>query len=333
MNLLQPMLEYFGLRKQPFAPTADPAYFYATPQHRECLCRIWTGVEGGFGPVVVLSSPGTGKTLLMRKVLSHMALEPDRYNTAVIASPSPTWTAMTLLEAMLDGFGLTSDGGSFSTQLDAFYRYLLEQPERINVLIVDDAQSLTRRGQIELLRLTQNIETPERKLLNLVIFAQMSWRNALQEADSFSQRANAIVTLPPLSRDDLQRMVEFRLRQAGAADSTGFFTPEALRVIHERSHGIPRTALTLCRNSLIVAALAKTRPIGAEVVDYTVERTFLTEPELMAPPPSATPALEEEFDRESDSAALPEMGPKRGTRPHEEQANQLLLRAARQRQA
>lgn len=333
MNLLQPMLDFFGLREQPFAPTADPAYFFATPQHRDALFRIWTAVEGGFGPVVVLSSPGMGKTLLLRKILTHMSLEPERYNAGVVASPSPTWTALSLLETVLDRFGVESDGRSFSAHLDAFSRYLLENPERTNVLIIDDAQNLTRRGQIELLRMTQNLESPQRKLLNLVIFAQTSWMSALQEAENFTQRASAVVTLAPLTRDDFQRLVEFRLRQAGVLDMASVFNPEALRIIHERSRGIPRTALTLCRNALIVAGLAKSRPIGVEVVEYTMERTLLSEPESPAGPVSpAPPTLGDEYEPEPEvESSMPSGGVRRVPQAREEQANQLLMRAARQR--
>jgi type II secretory pathway predicted ATPase ExeA len=329
MNLLSPMLEFYGLREQPFAGTSDPAYFYAAPPYRECLFRIWTGLEGGFGPVIVLGNPGMGKTVVLRKLLSHLALSPDRYNVAVIASPSPTWTALSLLEAILDRFGIDADGRSFSSQLEALNRYLLADPERINLLVIDDSQNLIRRGQVELLRLTQNIETPQRKLLNLVIFGQSSWVGALHETPNFTQRAHAIVTLNPLSREDSLRMVEFRLRQAGAQDPYAIFTQTALHRLHDNARGVPRTLVTLCRNALIVGSMAKARPIGPEVVQYATDKTQLPENVSPGTPPAFHLSAD---DLEPEPEGGPEPAePRRSARPYEEQANQLLLRASRNR--
>ena len=102
----QSHLEFFGLREQPFAPTADPVYFYATREHKECLFRLWSSIDQRHGIAVVLGNYGTGKTTLLRKLMTGMAADPDRYNTAVVGSPIPSWTSFSLLESIVTQFGL-----------------------------------------------------------------------------------------------------------------------------------------------------------------------------------------------------------------------------------
>ena len=85
-------LDIFGLREQPFAPTADPTYFYATREHKSCLFRLWSSIDEQHGIAVVLGNYGTGKTTLLRKLMTGMSADPGRYNTAVVGSPIPSWT-------------------------------------------------------------------------------------------------------------------------------------------------------------------------------------------------------------------------------------------------
>ena len=68
--------------------------------------------------------------------------------------------------------------------MDTLNAYLVSNRDRINTLIIDDAQNLNKRGQLELLRLAQNLESPQHKLLNLVLFAQMEWMQVLRAAQA-----------------------------------------------------------------------------------------------------------------------------------------------------
>ena len=159
MEELSAHLEFLGLREEPFAPTADPAYFYAASQHKECLFRLWNSIDERHGIAVVLGNYGTGKTTILRKLLTGMRADSDRYRTAVLGSPIPSWTSFALLENIVAQFGLTPSSQSFGEYMETLNRYLLSNRNRICTLIVDDAQNLNKRGQIELLRLVQNLET------------------------------------------------------------------------------------------------------------------------------------------------------------------------------
>lgn len=337
MDEPQAYLKYFGLREQPFAPTADPAYFYATHAHKECLFRLWNSIDSRHGIAVVLGNYGTGKTTLLRKLLLGMRADPARYNTAVIGSPIPSWTSFALLEAIVSQFGLKPGAESFVAYMEALNQYLLANRTAINTLIIDDSQNLNKRGQIELLRLVQNLETQQHKLLNLVFFAQLEWVQVLRAAPNFEQRINMTYTLESIDFDDLRQFIDYRLQQAGARPGEGpEFEDTALRAIYAYADGNPRVIVTLCRNALVVAAQIQTRQVGHDIVLHTIEKTTLPDPEKRA---RVAAALVEGYKQVSPPTGVavlePGPGPDKATRDQltrDQRATELLLRAARARQ-
>ena len=325
----QSVIEYFGLREHPFAATADPAYFYAARQHKECLFRLWSNIDERQGIAVVLGHYGTGKTTLLRKLLSGMAADTEGYTTAVIGSPIPSWTSFSLLESIVSQFGLRPERRSYVSHMEALYAFLLRNRGRISTLIIDDAQNLNKRGQLELLRLVQNLETPQHKLLNLVLLAQMEWVSVLRAVPNFEQRVGMTFRLGALAESETRRLISFRLRQAGANGEGPVFDDAALKLIHSYADGSPRLIVSVCRNALLLAAQIKTRRIGQAIILHTIQQTTLPDEERQARvsqaiqrgAPPAAPPREEELDEQP--------AVRRSSRTHDQRANELLTRAAK----
>lgn len=325
----QTWLSFFGLHDQPFAPTADPAYFYATRAHKECLFRLWNHVEERYGIAVVLGDYGTGKTTLLRKLISGMHGRTDRYATAVLASPIPSWTSFSLLENIVSQFGPPPGTRSFAAYMERLCEEVLARQDRIVTLVIDDAQNLNKRGQLELLRLVQNLETPQHKLLNLVLFAQMEWADILRAAPNFEQRVNMTYTLQPLDIKETRELIDFRIRQAGAGDRAPVFEESAIRAIHAYAQGSPRVTVTVCRNALVLAAQLKARRVGQAIILHTIQRTMLPDAEKQARvvavlEPAAEPASAPRAAA-SDAGVVPSK--RRSLHPYAEKANRMLLRS------
>ena len=323
------VLNYFSLKEHPFASTADPAYFYATKQHRECLYRLWSHIDGRQGIAVVLGNYGTGKTTLLRKILTGFQEAPEKYNTAVIGSPLPTWTSYSLLESIIERFQLNPPESTIEAFISDLNRYLLANRNVINTLIIDDAQNLNKRGQLELLRLAQNLETRQYKLLNLIFFAQLEWIPILQAAPNFMQRINILFTLQPVSLDETRDLIEYRLRAAGTGEQGPVFEESAIRAIYAYSGGNPRMIVTLCRNSMFAAARLHTRRIGQAIVLHTIDTTMPPEPERYA---QLTAALSESAGDSQQSGTLarePLLESRSGISPQEARANRILMKAVR----
>jgi general secretion pathway protein A len=338
-------LNKLGLREQPFAPTADPSYFYASADHKSCLHRLWGTIDERHGIAVVLGNYGTGKTTLLRKLMTGMAADPEKYNTAIIGSPIPSWTSFALFEAIISQFGLTPAKRSFVSYMECLNKYLLDNRQWISTLIIDDAQNLNKRGQLELLRLAQNLETPQHKLLNLLLFAQLEWTPILQAAPNFTQRINMIYTLEPLQFGEVKRFIQFRVARArGGVEGAPLYEDAAIEMIHAYAEGNPRVIVTLCRNALLFAAQTGKESVSQDIVLHTIEKTTVPDPERTAracvaveagvakqrpaaaaapaasPPPSPTP-LPTALD-------LPAAAPRKA-HSKDDEANQMLLNVVR----
>lgn len=331
-------IEYFGLKEQPFAPTADPAYFYATRDHKSCLFRLWSSIDERHGIAVILGNYGTGKTTLLRKLMTGMASEPERYNTAVLASPIPSWTTFSLLESIVKQFGINPSERTFGAYMEALNQFLLANRNRISTLIIDDAQNLNKRGQLELLRLAQNLETPQHKLLNLVCFSQLDWTQVLQAAPNFQQRINLTYTLSPLSVQDLTELIEFRLDQAGASGASApKFEDDSVEIIHTYSDGNPRLIVTLCRNAMLLAAQIGRREIAPDIVIHTIEKTTLPDSERMARVEKlsgkhrVSTSKRRRENENVGAGTVVTAGDVRRSNNFENRANQLLLQASESR--
>ncbi|HRI88441.1 MAG TPA: AAA family ATPase [Candidatus Hydrogenedentes bacterium] len=331
---VQSFLNFFGLAEQPFAATADPAYYYATAAHRECLFHLWNTIDERLGIGVVLGNYGTGKTTLLRKLLTGMRAQPEKYNTVVIASPIPSWTSFSLLESITAQFGLQPETRSFVAYMDALYQYLLSSRDRITTLIIDDAQNLNKRGQLELLRLVQNLETAQHKLLNLVLFAQVEWIPVLRAAPNFEQRISMTYTLGSIGLQDTRNLIQFRLRQAGAGELAPVFDESAIRVIHAYADGSPRVTVTLARNALLLAYQLRTRQIGQAVVLHTIQRTTMPDEEKRARAANAVVASDDnrtvfDFTPQSEPVLFSSNESRRNGTSVAARANSMLLRAVR----
>jgi hypothetical protein len=123
-------------------------------------------------------------------------------------------------------------------------------------LVVDEAQRLTD-DLLEEIRLLANIETPERKLLPLVLAGQPELGERLRSLHlrQLRQRVSLRCEIGPFELPETAAYMDHRIRTAGG-QSVRLFTREAVTLIHERSRGIPRMVNVLGDNAL-VAAFAK----------------------------------------------------------------------------
>jgi type II secretory pathway predicted ATPase ExeA len=62
---------YFGFSVSPFRVTPDPSLFYSNPVYEEAYANLRYGIEAKKGFIVITGEVGTGKTTLLRKLMTH----------------------------------------------------------------------------------------------------------------------------------------------------------------------------------------------------------------------------------------------------------------------
>ena len=239
--------QFYGFREAPFNITPDPRFLFYSTQHREAFNHLMFGVKERKGFVQITGEVGAGKTTLCRAFLE--TLDP-RTKTALILNPVMTETQ--LLRSILSELGLEPPRNRVSC-LGALNEFLLAQIDEGNdvLLVIDEAQDLSLE-LLEQIRLLSNLETDQRKLLQIVLIGQPELRDRLNSRSmrQLRQRITVRYHLLPLSRYETRFYVQHRLQVAGA-NSTPSFNRTALLMIHHYSGGIPRLINAVCDKTLL----------------------------------------------------------------------------------
>src|SRR5512144_136980 len=216
---------HFGLKQRPFSIAPDPRYLFMSERHREALAHLLYGVKGGGGFVLLTGDIGAGKTTVCRCFLGQL---PDRCNVAYIFNPK--LTVEELLKTVCAEFHIPyrHEGPGVPTvkdYVDALNQFLLRTHavRQNTVLIIDEAQNLSARV-LEQLRLLTNLETNERKLLQIVLIGQPELRDLLAkpELEQLAQRVIARYHLGALTEDETERYIRHRLSVSGMTTAMPF---------------------------------------------------------------------------------------------------------------
>ena len=269
-------LSLFGLKHEPFSIAPDPRYLFMSERHREALAHLLYGVRGGGGFVLLTGEIGAGKTTVCRCFLEQI---PKRVNVAYIFNPK--LTVEELLRTICDEFHVPAahPGVGRTTvkdYVDALNEFLLKTHAvgQNNVLIIDEAQNLSP-DVLEQLRLLTNLETSERKLLQIILIGQPELRTMLArpELEQLAQRVTARFHLDALTLKETVQYIRHRLAVAGMNRPTPF-DRDALIRIFEISRGVPRRINLLCDRALL-GAYADGKPrADRDVVDKAASEVF-----------------------------------------------------------
>lgn len=255
---------FFGLRALPFGTSPDPRFLCMLPQTREALACLQYGIANRNGFVVVTGEVGTGKTTILKTVLSTFAR--DRVASAFIFNPQLEY--LDFLELMFADFGIEPETRTKSGMLLQLTRWLVERYRKgiLCVLAVDEAQNLSW-ALLEEIRLLTNLETSSGKLLQIVLSGQPELEETLRQPNlrQLRQRVSIWCRTTPLTKDQTQTYISERLWIAGARES--LFTPEAAELVHAYSNGIPRIINRICEHALIEAYVEQIKPIPASIVE------------------------------------------------------------------
>jgi general secretion pathway protein A len=256
---------FFGLQREPFSIAPDPRFLFMSERHREALAHLLFGLQSGGGFVLLTGEVGAGKTTVSRAFLEHM---PQNCHVAYVLNPKQTTAE--LLATICSEFHIPKKRArSIKGHIDALNDYLLttHAAGENNVLIVDEAQNLSAEV-LEQLRLLTNLETQERKLLQIILIGQPELRTLLAQPhlEQLSQRVIARYHLEALSPQDTAQYVAHRLAVAGLATPLPF-DAAALKRVHALTQGVPRRINVLCDRALLGAWSAGSPQVDARMVD------------------------------------------------------------------
>jgi general secretion pathway protein A len=255
--------EFYGLKDQPFGVTPDPRYLYLCPGHRESLASLFCGIEANRGFLALIAKPGMGKTTLLFQLLGKMR------TTARTAFLFQTQcSSREFMRFLMAEFGQDSRDQDFVHMHEEFNRCLLQEARagRRCVVVIDEAQNLDS-SVLETVRLLSDFETPQAKLVQIILAGQpeLGVKLASPQLVQLRQRISIVNTLNPLSIEETSQFIDHRLRVAGAKGQSPF-SREAKVLIAKVSEGIPRKINNYCFNALSLGCAMRQKTIDARIV-------------------------------------------------------------------
>jgi general secretion pathway protein A len=288
---------FFGFDADPFRVNPDPRFLYMSEGHAEALATLLYAVQERKGFITLTGEVGVGKTTILNALLAKLGPGVQTaylFNTAL--------EVQDLFAALFEELELEPvEPWRKSAALSRLNHYLIDRMTKgqQTLLIVDEAQNLSD-ALLEEIRMLSNLETPESKLLQIMLVGQPELAEKLSQPKlrQLRQRVELRHAIRPLHAQETASYV--RERQLVAGHPRGdCFTTSAERAVYRWSRGIPRVVNVLCDNALIVAFSRQSLRVSAQMVDEAARDLGLSgaagEPlfvrERSEPEPSARPGF------------------------------------------
>ena len=247
------------------------------------------GLKEKVGFILLTGEIGAGKTTLIRYMLEVIK---DQVEFAVIFNTN--FSSDQLLRLILSEFEISTDATEKERHLELLYHFLIDRyaNNRHVLLIIDEAQNLPDDA-LEDIRMLSNLQTNEHILLQIMLVGQPELKKRLASPSlrQLAQRIAVSYHLHPLTEDQTYRYVAYRIETVGGRPD--LFTPEAVKLIHDNSGGIPRTINLLCDAALVYGFADDLQRIDRDTVELVLaDQICILDPNCPTNHPGPPPKIE-----------------------------------------
>lgn len=259
--------KFYGLREKPFSLLPDPTFLYPSEKHSMALVLLEYGLSNQTSFSVITGGIGTGKTTLIRQLLSQL----DRdFTVGLISNTHRSFGE--LLQWVLLAFNLEYTGTDKVGMYQRLVDFLIGEyaKNRRTVLIIDEAQNMAPET-LEELRMLSNINADKDQILQIILVGQAGLRDTLRRPDleQFAQRIAVDYSLEPLNLDETRGYIRHRLQVAGG--DPDIFDTAASEAVYRHSGGTPRLINQICDTALVFGYAEQAAQIHAALVNDVVQ--------------------------------------------------------------
>jgi len=240
---------YFGFSDSPFENTLDQRFLFLSEDHKEVLAALLYFINENKAFALLCGDVGTGKTMLVNCFLEKL---PTHVIPIIISNPAAEYQEILLYVAR--NLGITDTPKSGLELVDEVKKALINAAAegRKYVLIIDEAHLLSDQS-LEHMRLLSNIETPVRKLLQILLVGQYELSSKLEKPEmrQLRQRISINRFLSPLDSSESIQYIDHRLKVVGSSFHA-CFESDCNRFIYKLTNGVPRLINQICDNALLI---------------------------------------------------------------------------------
>jgi type II secretory pathway predicted ATPase ExeA/cell division septation protein DedD len=255
---------FFGFSESPFENNLDQRFLFLGTDHEEVLSGLLYFIETNKAFAIVCGDVGTGKSMLLDSLLEVL---PENVRPVIISHPQVD--SLDLLLSLADTLGIRRTAGASVLGLTEKIKKALIKANSLGkhlLLIIDEAHFLADQALDEI-RLLSNIETPDQKLLQILLVGQYELSHKLDrpEMRALRQRININRFLSPLNFAETILYIDHRLQQVGSSFAA-VFEDNCRGPIFKMTKGVPRLINRLCDNALLISMAAGLRKVNRKTL-------------------------------------------------------------------
>lgn len=262
--------QFFGFSEDPFNITPDPKFLFLSEEYNAALTLLRYGIEQSKGFMVITGEVGCGKTLLCRSLLQ--SLDEEKVETAWLYSSNITQEQ--LIRSILKEIGMPASKLPETDHFEVLNEYLLGKIAKGKeiLLIIDEAQNLSYE-LLESIRLLSNLETNQRKLLQILLIGQPELKVKLNQPQlrQLKQRILVYYELHPLSAKETLHYINHRLNLVSQQPGFPKITYRAFKRIFKYSKGVPRIINNVCDKALMATYARLGKKLESKDVKQAIE--------------------------------------------------------------
>ena len=260
---------FYGFSEKPFSLLPDPTFLFLSPKHQKALTMLQFGMMNQAGFTVITGEIGSGKTTLIRQLLSDIG---EDITVVLVSNTHRSFGE--LLQWVLLAFGLEFRDKKKVELYQTLAEFIIKEygHDRRTVLIIDEAQNLDVDA-LEELRMLSNINSDKDQFLQLILVGQPHLRETLRrpEMHQFAQRIAVDYSLSTLTLEESWQYIRHRLKVAGG--DPNLFDTKACAAVYYYTAGTPRLINSLCEQSLVIGFAEEKKRIDVDIVcDVVRER-------------------------------------------------------------
>src|SRR5699024_199545 len=279
---------FYKLRGKPFRLTPDAGMVFPSKGHRRAMSYLLYGLEQGEGFVMITGAVGTGKTLLIQKLLESLS----NRDIAIASMASANLDGEDILPAVASEFDLPFEDRSKEALLQDVKRHLIALCSRHThaLLVVDEAQTLTPAA-LEMLRILSNLELDGRALMQVFLVGQSELRQTMVDnhLEQLRQRIVASYRLQPMDEDESEAYINHRLHAVDWSDDPDF-AEGVFAAVHDAARGIPRKINLIMDRLLLYGYLEDKHYLDEDALATVLEEMHDEMPDV---PQTLEPILDE----------------------------------------
>ena len=256
-------LEFFGLKRPPFARLSRPSQIFHTEQYSLLMSHLATATEQSDCLVVICGADGSGKTTLLNRYITSLGDDICYVTIDETCNGEKKFYC-----AFLRQLGFSDITGTSRELWRITKEFLVHRGMAgDSVLLMIDNAHLINPTVLEQIRRISAIKVKDRRVLSIVL-AGTSGLERIMDSPAMSQvefHSHVHFNIRVYTEEETANYVWHRLRLAGGSDVVKF-SNEAHPLIYRYTGGIPKLINMLCNDLLTEAYALESHAITEDLV-------------------------------------------------------------------